>query len=291
MIYLTKEKYQEIEAKINNLIKEANLGKTLPNINSQMAESLIKFKEEILAQSTILPVEENWKDIPNYIGLYQVSNLGKVKALSRILTGHRQNKFRPEKFLKPEKIKSGYLRASLSKNGNTKSFLIHQLVAITFLNHVINGHNIVVDHIDNNKENNRLSNLQLLTNRENVNKNPKGISSFAGVSKTRDKWKACIKFENKIYHLSVFNNEIEASKCYQKALNVINSKNREEILEYLNTQKRVASSKHNGISFNNQQQKWTLRVVENGKRRLIGYFETEELALNAKIKYYENTNS
>ncbi len=59
-IYLTEEGKKEIENRIDDLIKESNLGKTVPTVNSQMAISLIKFKEEILSSATILPVEDGW---------------------------------------------------------------------------------------------------------------------------------------------------------------------------------------------------------------------------------------
>ena len=69
-IYLTEEGKKEIENRIDDLIKESNLGKTVPTVNSQMAISLIKFKEEILSSATILPVEESWEDIGQDSGVF-----------------------------------------------------------------------------------------------------------------------------------------------------------------------------------------------------------------------------
>jgi hypothetical protein len=62
-IYLTEEGKKAIENRIDDLIKESNLGKTVPTVNSQMAISLIKFKEEILSSATILPVKESWDTV------------------------------------------------------------------------------------------------------------------------------------------------------------------------------------------------------------------------------------
>lgn len=108
-------------------------------------------------------IKEIYKDIPNYKGLYQVSNLGKIKSLGN-------NKLKKEKILKNRLSSSGYLHVYLSKNKEGKNFKVHQLIAMAFLNHIPNGHKIVVDHIDNNPLNNYVENLQLISQRENTSK-------------------------------------------------------------------------------------------------------------------------
>jgi hypothetical protein len=100
-------------------------------------------------------MEEIWKVIPGYEELYEVSNLGKVKSL------------RNNKLLSPSK-EHGYLKTSLRKDGRQRKFAIHQLVAMTFLNHIPCGHKLVVDHINEDKSDNRVENLQVITNKENV---------------------------------------------------------------------------------------------------------------------------
>ena len=93
-------------------------------------------------------MEEIWKDIEGYEGKYFISNTGKVK----------NNK---GKLLKPIKANNGYLRISLSKNSNHKMFLIHRLVANAFLE---NHENLpCINHIDCNKENNFVENLEFCT--------------------------------------------------------------------------------------------------------------------------------
>tara|TARA_R110000765_G_scaffold28163_1_gene68052 strand:+ start:2626 stop:3291 length:666 start_codon:yes stop_codon:yes gene_type:complete len=124
--------------------------------------------------------------------------------------------------------KDGYSRVNLSKNGKSKTIKIHQLVAIAFLNHTPNGNKIVVDHIDNVKSNNRLDNLQLITHRENSNKDRlKGSSSFLGVSWVkRDKvWRSRISIDGKPNHLGTFKSQEEASKAYQLALKKLKNNN------------------------------------------------------------------
>ena len=156
--------------------------------------------------------EEIWKDVPEYEGLYQVSDWGKVKSL----------KFQKERILKLTSDCNGYYHCSLWSNGNRKTFTVHILVAIAFLNHKPNGYNIVVDHINNLKIDNRLENLQLISHRENISKDRKGGSSrYVGVywHKAANKWHAKIGVEGKQKHLGYFFNEIEAAQAYKYALN------------------------------------------------------------------------
>ena len=114
-------------------------------------------------------MKEEWKNVLGYEGLYQVSNLGRVKSLSRTVKykNGNLNKFK-EKILKLGADSYGYLRVTLSKNGKRKIGHVHKLVAIAFLNHSPNKYAEVVDHIDNNKLNNKLQNIQLVTNRINI---------------------------------------------------------------------------------------------------------------------------
>lgn len=172
---------------------------------------------------------EIWKDIPNYEGLYQVSNLGNVKSLDRVIFSNKRN---CNIYLKGIEIKrnissSGYLMCGLCKNGNQKSFLVHQLIAIAFLGHNPNIYTTVVDHKDNDKLNNNIDNLQLITNRENTSKDKKiGTSKYIGVHwhTRRNKWRATIQINKKDIELGFFNTEEDASHAYQKALELHNQK-------------------------------------------------------------------
>lgn len=114
--------------------------------------------------------KEIYKPIPGY-EFYEVSNLSNIKSVSRIIRGKFKSE---ERILKQNKMSTGYLCVALSKDQKRKTHLVHQLVAMAFLSHKPNGNRkgaIVVDHIDNNKLNNRLENLQLLTVTENLRKN------------------------------------------------------------------------------------------------------------------------
>lgn len=159
---------------------------------------------------------EIWKDVPGYEGLYQVSDLGRIKSLVR------KTRLR-ERILIPL-INRGYYCVDLSKNGQRKMIKISILVAMAFLGHKPDGtHKIVVDHLDNIKAHNCVSNLQLITNRENCSKDKfrhNYSSKHVGVCwvKRDKKWKSQICINGELRNLGYFDDEIEASNAYQLAL-------------------------------------------------------------------------
>ena len=168
---------------------------------------------------------QRWDSIPDYEGFYRCSTLGKVKSLGRtIICSNGRSRKTNDKILK-NGINNYYPFIILYKIGNYKGIQIHRLVAITFLNHIPDGHKNVVDHIDGNKMNNKVSNLRIVTNRENSSvcfrKNKYNISSiYSGVSwdNNRSKWRATIKIENTKKHLGYFNDEKHASTAYKNAI-------------------------------------------------------------------------
>ena len=169
--------------------------------------------------------KEIWKTIPGYEGIYEISDLGNLRSLDRISANGRNLK---GKLLKQTTGSSGHKFVALYKEGRGSTRTIHQLVAIAFLGHEPCGHSLVVDHIDNDKLNNNLNNLQLIPNRENCSKDKKGGSSqYVGVSwsKRSSKWKAYITINGKIKYLGCFKDELEASNKYREALDALNQKN------------------------------------------------------------------
>lgn len=105
-------------------------------------------------------MNEIWKDVKGYEGLYQISNLGRIKSLKRQV-GFIE---RDEKILKPRLIRS-YLVAHLFKNNVAKNVLIHRMVAEMFIENPENKP--CVNHIDGNKQNNKVENLEWVTHSEN----------------------------------------------------------------------------------------------------------------------------
>lgn len=105
---------------------------------------------------------EIWKPKKDYEGLYEVSNLGRVKSLGN---GNSNNS--KERILKPGKVKGGYLQICLSKNRKHKNFYIHRLVAEAFLP---NPDNLpFINHKDEDKTNNSVENLEWCTFEYNIN--------------------------------------------------------------------------------------------------------------------------
>ena len=173
--------------------------------------------------------KEIWKDVLNYEGYYQVSNLGNVKCLPRrieyfyggdmldIRVRHRKGHI-----CKTNKAgKSKYLMVRLTGKSKYKLVSIHTIVASAFLGYVINKkHDVVVDHIDNNKLNNNVNNLQLLSARKNISKSKmlkNKTSQYTGVYwKTKNKkWCASIHHNKKV-HIGLFDDEHKAHLAYSK---------------------------------------------------------------------------
>lgn len=108
----------------------------------------------------------NWKDVPGYEGFYQISDCGQVKSCSRIIEHPTVGlKTIKEKILKPGLGKCGYLQIGLSKNGKRKIFLVHRLVIFS---HKYIDISLEVNHIDENRLNNHISNLEYLTAGDNT---------------------------------------------------------------------------------------------------------------------------
>ena len=111
-------------------------------------------------------MDEIWKDIVGYEGLYQVSNMGRVRSKERIFESKGTGRYkRNAQILSLGKHSKGYLTVTLFKNGKYKRFLIHRLVAKSFLPRDIFKNQ--VNHIDGNKTNNNISNIEWCDSSEN----------------------------------------------------------------------------------------------------------------------------
>jgi hypothetical protein len=161
--------------------------------------------------------KEIWKDVPGYKGLYQASNLGRIKGL----------RFGKEKILKSSsQIRNDkkYFMIGLTKNGINKTFSLSVLIAMSFMDFLPNGHSLVIDHLDSNPENNRLDNLKIVTNRQNLSKERTLKSGLpVGVFIRGNRFLSNIRKNSKKIHLGSFKTIEEASSAYQEALTKINN--------------------------------------------------------------------
>lgn len=156
---------------------------------------------------------ELWADVPGYEGLYQASTLGRVKSIKKGILSQ---------FLAPD----GYYKVNLCKGGKLNKISCHKVIWDSFNEVKSDGHKLTVDHKDDNRLNNRLDNLQLLTNRANVSKSwqrRKKTSQYTGVSRCgkTGKWVAQCRIKNKTIKLGLFEDELSAHKAYLKAVKII----------------------------------------------------------------------
>lgn len=114
---------------------------------------------------------EEWRDIKDYEGLYKVSNMGRIKSLSRFVMCHDKEGNPLWKSPVRERIrkiflnKKGYPSVVLSKNGVLKTLAVHRLVANQFISKIYGKND--VNHISFIKTDNRVKNLEWVTKREN----------------------------------------------------------------------------------------------------------------------------
>lgn len=104
--------------------------------------------------------DDVWIDVVGYEGLYQVNGKGEVKSLNYRNTGKK-------KIMRTWKNNNGYLYVDLCKNYKYERFLVHRLVYEAFYGKIPDG--MEIDHIDTNRQNNRVENLRCVTHKENRN--------------------------------------------------------------------------------------------------------------------------
>lgn len=102
-----------------------------------------------------------WKPVREYEGFYEISNTGKIKRVST----NRKYKFK-ERILKKRLNRDGYVITALTKNRKTEYFRVHRLVYETFVGKIEDGKEI--NHIDGNRENNNIKNLEVVSHKDNV---------------------------------------------------------------------------------------------------------------------------
>jgi len=168
--------------------------------------------------------KETWKDVVGYRGYYQVSSYGRIKSFDRLVEEKSGTKRIHRGRILKNQTSKGYKTVCLCVKGSQTNKQIHVLVAESFLNHVSSGMDFVVDHVNNIKSDNNLTNLQVITQRENVSKNQKNrASNYTGVYRQRSgkKWYASIGIAGKYIYLGSFDTGVAASNAYKNKLKSI----------------------------------------------------------------------
>ena len=141
-----------------------------------------------------MKTQEIWKDIPNYEGLYQASNLGRIRSF-----------YINCKILKQNIGTNGYLSVNLYKDKKHKPSMVHKLIMLTFNNIESNRKN-VIDHINNIKTDNRVDNLQLVTNRYNSSKDKKSKSNHYNIMPNSNSYLIRMRINYKKHSIGTFKN-------------------------------------------------------------------------------------
>ena len=212
---------------------------------------------------------EIWKDVPDYERLYQVSNLGRVKSLEkpRKKSLNNPNSFVRERIMKAS-LGKRYLNTALYKDGSSKSFLVHHLLSITFLNFKPNMGDIIVDHINNIPTDNRLINLQLITRRHNNIKDVKSKSEAVGLYERNGFYNVTISQNGIPCALGNFKDKNEAIKKHKEAFDLL--ENKQDISHLI--KKKTNKTKSKGVYAINH--KFTSQIKHNGFTYNLGSYDT-----------------
>lgn len=159
--------------------------------------------------------ELKWYPVKGYEGLYEITKCGKVKALPKTRIGVCRRNY-GERMMSIVKIGHGYDSVTLFKNGLKKKWLLHRLVATCFLEKP-HGKDFV-NHLDKDKTNNHVDNLEWVSSIENnchMQKSRKTSSKYPGVYlyMDRKKYRAQINHNGKKFYLGVHDTEELAYKA------------------------------------------------------------------------------
>ena len=175
---------------------------------------------------------EEWKDIPEYVGIYQASTFGRIRTCENKTTETQMHRIRhwKQRILRPkgQTYKTGY-RVTLWKNGKPKDWLVARLCAITFLG----KSNLTVNHIDGNRFNNHIENLEWCSLADNIRK---GFET------------GLYKFQKKIMLTNKATNECIVFRALSLAS------------KYLKKNRSYLSSKIKKQQFENEEFKWGLVI-------------------------------
>jgi len=177
---------------------------------------------------------EIWKDIKGYEGEYQVSNLGRVKSMSRTYIDKNNKLYSiKERLMNFQDNGRGYKNINLYKSKKSKCFYIHRLVAETFLSKIENKN--FVNHIDGDKSNNNLSNLEWVDRSENmIHANKIGLCKGYNKSGSNNpSSKLVLDTQTGIFYLTLKEASISKNVNYTLLSSILNSNKNTTSLIYV----------------------------------------------------------
>lgn len=173
---------------------------------------------------TLKKIGEKWKPLIDAENRYLISNLGRIYSLERVVNNNGGKMIKKGSLLTPY-IDNGYYKINLiNNNGIRKTLLLHRVIAKNWIANY--SEDLKVNHIDANKLNNRVENLEMVSQRENMSHyygflNDKSV----GIYKRRNRWVSNISVNDKTIYLGSFvhkEDAIKARKDYEISNNIIN---------------------------------------------------------------------
>ncbi len=214
---------------------------------------------------------EVWKYIPGFNEKYQVSSWGAVRSFLKDANGT---------VLHLSKSPNGYFKVSLFG----KTYSVHRLIGRAFLGLT---DKMCVDHINGERDDNRLVNLRICTRRENttfdnVKRSYKSTIVGAQWRSGKNKWVSTIRLNNESYFLGYFSTDLEAGVAYQTALHNYETLN-------MIPERTVCENKYKGVTFNKTRKLWQVYIFHNKKRVFLGQHESEYEASRAIENFYNGS--
>lgn len=176
-----------------------------------------------MTDQSIYQDEEIWKPVFGYEGYYEVSNTGKIRSLERYVITNQGYKTKVNsRIMTQQKNKYGYNDVKLSKNGKALRLLTHRIVMQSF----IGKSDLQVDHLNKDKQDNRVTNLEYVSHRENVRRSSVCKNGNPGIywSKRNNMWACAIQKNKKRHFGGYFRNQGDAIKARDDLLKKLSIK-------------------------------------------------------------------